>query len=26
VYREQGDVNEFYDERRPGWVPELPIF
>jgi glucarate dehydratase len=26
LYREQGDVNEFYDERRPGWVPELPIF
>lgn len=26
LYREQGDVNEFYDERRPGWVPEIPLF
>jgi hypothetical protein len=26
LYREQGDVNEFYDARRPGWVPELPLF
>jgi glucarate dehydratase len=26
VYRTQGQVNEFYDARRPGWVPALPIF
>lgn len=26
VYQEQGQVNEFYDSRRPGWVPALPIF
>ncbi len=26
LYREQGQVNEFYDSRRPGWVPALPIF
>ena len=26
VYRDQGQVNEFYDTRRPGWVPALPIF
>jgi hypothetical protein len=24
LYRQQGDVNEFYDARRPGWVPEIP--
>jgi glucarate dehydratase len=22
----QGQVNEFYDPRRPNWVPALPIF
>ena len=26
LYREQGQVNEFYDARRPAWVPALPIF
>ena len=26
IYRTQGQVNEFYDPRRPGWVPALPIF
>jgi glucarate dehydratase len=26
IYRERGQVNEFYDTRRPGWVPALPIF
>lgn len=26
LYEEQGQVNEFYDSRRPGWVPALPIF
>ncbi|PSO06408.1 hypothetical protein B9Q04_16200 [Candidatus Marsarchaeota G2 archaeon BE_D] len=26
VYRQQGDVNEFYDPARPNWVPILPIF
>jgi glucarate dehydratase len=26
LYQEQGQVNEFYDPRRPDWVPALPIF
>jgi glucarate dehydratase len=26
LYHEQGQVNEFYDTRRPNWVPALPIF
>jgi glucarate dehydratase len=26
VYQEQGQVNEFYDPKRPFWVPALPIF
>jgi glucarate dehydratase len=26
LYRERGQVNEFYDSRRPRWVPALPIF
>ncbi len=26
LYREQGQVNEFYDPRRRNWVPALPIF
>ncbi len=26
AYREQGDVNEFYDARRPNWVPTMPQF
>lgn len=26
LYREQGAVNEFYDPRRPDWVPALPLF
>jgi glucarate dehydratase len=26
LYVGQGQVNEFYDSRRPGWVPALPIF
>ena len=26
LYLEQGQVNEFYDARRPEWVPALPIF
>jgi glucarate dehydratase len=25
-YLSQGQVNEFYDPQRPGWVPALPIF
>lgn len=25
-YQEQGAVNEFYDTRRPAWVPALPLF
>jgi glucarate dehydratase len=25
-YQDAGTVNEFYDPRRPGWVPSLPIF
>jgi glucarate dehydratase len=26
LYQAQGQINEFYDHRRPGWVPALPIF
>ena len=26
LYLEQGSVNEFYDSRRPSWVPALPLF
>jgi glucarate dehydratase len=26
LYNEQGQVNEFYDTRRPHWVPALPLF
>jgi glucarate dehydratase len=26
LYQQQGQVNEFYDPRRPNWVPALPIF
>lgn len=26
LYQKQGQVNEFYDHNRPGWVPALPIF
>ena len=26
LYLEEGAVNEFYDRRRPTWVPALPIF
>jgi glucarate dehydratase len=26
LYRDQGQVNEFYDIRRPNWVPALPIY
>ena len=26
LYKSQGQVNEFYDKRRPDWVPALPIF
>jgi glucarate dehydratase len=26
LYLQQGQVNEFYDPRRPNWVPALPIF
>jgi glucarate dehydratase len=26
LYKEHGQVNEFYDSRRPDWVPALPIF
>ncbi len=26
LYKAQGQVNEFYDTRRPNWVPALPIF
>lgn len=25
-YKSAGQINEFYDPRRPGWVPALPIF
>lgn len=25
-YLEHGSVNEFYDARRPGWVPAIPMF
>ena len=26
LYKSVGQVNEFYDSRRPDWVPALPIF
>lgn len=26
LYLQQGQVNEFYDARRPNWIPALPIF
>jgi glucarate dehydratase len=26
LYNSEGQVNEFYDPRRPEWVPALPIF
>jgi glucarate dehydratase len=26
LYKSQGQVNEFYDPNRPGWIPALPIF
>jgi glucarate dehydratase len=26
LYQQEGQVNEFYDPKRPGWVPALPIF
>jgi glucarate dehydratase len=26
LYKHEGQVNEFYDRNRPGWVPALPIF
>jgi len=26
LYKAEGQVNEFYDPRRPDWVPALPIF
>lgn len=26
LYKERGEVNEFYDPKRPSWVPALPIF
>jgi glucarate dehydratase len=26
LYKSLGQVNEFYDQNRPGWVPGLPIF
>jgi glucarate dehydratase len=26
LYLKEGAVNEFYDRRRPGWVPALPLF
>jgi glucarate dehydratase len=26
LYLEEGQVNEFYDRKRPGWAPALPIF
>jgi glucarate dehydratase len=26
LYREKGQVNEFYDPHRPDWVPALPVF
>jgi glucarate dehydratase len=26
MYKEQGDVNEFYDSRRPNWIPVMPQF
>ena len=26
LYKQEGDVNEFYDSKRPDWTPNLPIF
>jgi glucarate dehydratase len=26
LYQTAGQVNEFYDSQRPGWVPALPLF
>ncbi|MBX3279026.1 MAG: hypothetical protein KF868_13570 [Acidobacteria bacterium] len=26
LFKQEGQVNEFYDRNRPGWVPALPIF
>jgi glucarate dehydratase len=26
LYKQQGDVNEFYDPFRPNWVPTMPLF
>jgi glucarate dehydratase len=26
LYQKEGQVNEFYDPKRPDWVPALPIF
>jgi glucarate dehydratase len=26
LYKEHGQVNEFYDPWRPNWVPALPLF
>ncbi len=26
LYRRQGDVNEFYDSRRPNWIPIMPLY
>jgi glucarate dehydratase len=26
LYEAAGQVNEFYDSQRPGWVPALPLF
>jgi glucarate dehydratase len=26
AYQDKGQVNEFYDSRRPNWIPALPIF
>lgn len=26
LYESEGSINEFYDRRRPGWIPSLPLF
>jgi len=26
IYKQQGDVNEFYDPVRPSWIPTMPLF
>jgi glucarate dehydratase len=26
LYKQQGDINEFYDPKRPKWIPLMPLF